>query len=297
MMNGFKYQEKWLAGLLLVCISGFSHAGSDTFVDTDVSVGLDDNVTRSAFNEDIEHDLFVSFGASLGHEIFQGESGTLSGSLDVTASQFIDFEGLSNYTAGGTIKYVFGFSGGFGAPWFGLSAKYFVSEFNSFLRDSNTFIGTFTVGKRFDDKTNLRTAIAYKTRDSDGLAFDTEDVSFFANVDWTLDDNLTLYTTYKIQEGDVVSTSTQSSLVNSLIGVDVINAAGDYIELDDVFTGKLNYRLDSTTHIVTVGLNLARDLDSAYDLSARYLKSETDVGLEYEDLTVILSYFYRFGFE
>jgi hypothetical protein len=291
-MDGFKCFA--VAALIPFLVSAVTHsyAASDTFIDLDAGIGLDDNVTRAALNEDIEHDGFVSLGASLGHELFRGRVGQITGNLDLTINQFAEFDGLSHYTAGGGIKYLFGFSGGFGAPWFGLGLKYFVSEFDSFLRDSNTFIGSFTVGKRIDDLTNLRTAFTYKSRDSDGLAFDTEDVSFFVNIDWTLGEKTTLYTTYKIQEGDVVSTAASSS-----VSLYVINAASGHIESDDVFSGKLNYRLDSTTQLFTVGLNIARDLESAYDVSARFLTTDADGGLEYEDLTIRFSYFHRIGLE
>ena len=65
---------------------------------------------------------------------------------------------------------------------------------------------------------------------------------------------------------------------------------------DDVFGG-IVYRLDATTHIVTVGLNLKNNLHSAWDASVRVLRSDTDVGLEYEDLAVMLSYFHKFAIE
>jgi len=69
------------------------------------------------------------------------------------------------------------------------------------------------------------------------------------------------------------------------------------IEADDVFDDKLVYRLDGSTQFYTIGLDLARDLDSSYDISVRFLTAESDEGgLEYEDLTIRLSYFHRFGF-
>jgi len=291
-MDGLKHFAVAVFLLSLMGAATRSYAASDTFIDFDAGIGLDDNVTRAALDVDIEHDTFVSLGASLGQVFFHGESGQVTGSFDLAANRFNYFDGLNNYTAGGSVKYVFGFSREFGSPWFGLGLKYFVSEFDSFLRDSNNFIGTFTVGKRIDDLTNLRSALAYKSRDSDGVAFDTEDVSFFINIDWTLNDKTTVYTTYKIQQGDVVSTAASSS-----VSLYTINAASGHIESDDVFIGKLNYRLDSTTQLFTIGLNLAMDLESAYDFSARFLTTDADGGVEYKDLTVRISYFHRLGLE
>lgn len=277
--------------LILLFSSSLTHAGSDTAVNLDASIGLDDNVTRAQLNEDIEHDSFVSITASLVHEAVNFDTGQIVVNLDLSATEFFDFSGLSNAAAGGGVNYTFSPWASFGAPWFSLDLQYKVQEFDSFLRDSDLFVGTFTFGKRLDDRTDMRAAVMYQSRESEGVAFDTKNTSFFINFDFQLENKMTLYTTYKYQDGDVFSSANQS-----MVSIYVINEA-KAIEFDDVFNGKLAYRLDGTTQFFTVGLNIARNLDSAYDVSVRFLSSEADGNLEYEDLAVRLSYFRRIGIE
>lgn len=277
--------------LILLCTNSVVFAASDTAVNLDASVGLDDNVTRAQLNEDIEHDSFVSITASLLHEAVHFDTGQIVLNLDIAATEFIDFSGLSNAAAGGGVNYSFSPWAGFGAPWFSLDLQYKVQEFDSFLRDSNLFVATATFGKRIDDRTDMRTAFMYQSRESEGVAFDTENTSWFINFDFKLQKKMTLYATYKYQDGDVFSSANQN-----LVTIYVINSA-KAIEFDDVFQGKLAYRLDGTTQFFTTGLNIARNLDSAYDVSVRFLTSEADGGLEYEDLAIRLSYFRRIGIE
>jgi hypothetical protein len=274
---------------LLFFISPITYAGSDTSANLDASLGVSDNVTRAENNEDIEHDTFVSVATSFVHEAADLGTGQVFLNLDFSATAFNEYSGLSNVVGGGGVNYVFSPWAGFGAPWFSLDAQYKVMEFDSFLRDSNLFVATGTFGKRIDDKTDMRTALMYQSRDSDGRAFDTENVSAFVNFDFKLKKKMTLYTTYKYQDGDVFSSANSAN-----VGTDIINSA-KAIEFDDVFDGKLVYRLDGTTHFYTLGLNMARNLDSAFDISARFLTSDADGDLEYEDLTIRLSYFHRIG--
>ena len=294
-MDALKRFTALTNALVLLSISSLTYAASDTAVNLDASIGVDDNVTRAQVNEDIEDDIFVSVGASLTHEVAHFDTGQITLNLDLSATGFDEFSGLSHVDGGGGANYTFSPWAGFGAPWFALDLQYKVMEFDSFLRDSNLFVATTTLGKRIDDRTDMRTAFIYESRDSDGVAFDTETVSWFINFDFKLKKKMTLYTTYKYQDGDVFSSADPNNLNSSLL-LSIINEA-KAIEVDDVFDGKLVYRLDGTTQFYTVGLNLARNLDSAYDISVRFLTSDADGGLEYEDLTVRLSYFHRFGIE
>jgi hypothetical protein len=281
--------------LVLLSVSSLTYAASDMAVNLDASIGLDDNVTRAQEDADIEHDVFASVGASLVYEAVHFDTGQIAVNLDASATGFDEFSGLSFVAGGGGANYTFSPWAGFGAPWFSLDLQYKVLNFDSFLRDSNLFVATTTFGKRIDDRTDMRTAFMYQSRDSDGRSFDTENTSWFINFDFKLQKKLTLYTTFKYQDGDVFSSTDPNNLTPSAL-LSLINAA-KAIEQDDVFNGKLAYRLDGTVQLYTVGLNLARNLDSAYDLSVRFLTSDADGDLEYEDLTVRLSYFHRFGVE
>ncbi len=265
------------------------HAGSDAFIDFEATAGLDDNVTRAAGNVDIEHDGFLTLAGTGGYQLYQGRLGTVTGKILLEANKFSRFDGLSNLAAAGKLNYTFGFSRSFGAPWFALDAEYGVVEFDSFLRDSNIVRASATMGMQIDDATSLRLGLSFADRDAESRVFDTQNASFFLNLDWAVAKKHIVYATYKYQIGDTFSSASNPSL-------DVIDASNGNIVNDDVFTDKNTYKLDATIHFVTLGYNMIRDLHSSFDFSARYLESGADdVDLRYEGLTLKLSYFHRFS--
>lgn len=269
--------------------TGQLQAGSDIFIDLEATLGLDDNVTRAANNEDIEHDGFLTIAGTGGMELLEGKAGILTGKVLLEANQFARFSGLSNLAATGKLKYIIGFGTGFGAPWFSLEADYGVVEFESFMRDSNVARATATMGMQIDDATSARLGFSYQDRDAESSIFDTENVSFFINLDWAVLQKHIVYATYKIQQGDTFSSSTD-------VSVEVIDASIPNIVDDDVFDGKQTYKLDADIQFLTLGYNWIQDLDSSFDFSARYLESDAkDVDLTYTGLTIRASYFHRFN--
>ena len=264
-------------------------AASDATIDLEATLGFDDNVTRAAENIDIEHAGFMTLAGTGGYILHHGDSGLLTAKGILEMTNVTRFSGLSHVVAGARLNYTFAFWQGFRAPWFSAEAGYDVVEFNSFLRDSDIVRASFTMGMNIDDATRLLTGFNYNDRESEGRAFDTTDASFFVNLDLKLSKRKTIYLTYKIQQGDTFSLA-------SSVGVPVISASAPAIEADDVFIGKTAYKLDATIQFVTIGYNLARNLDTSFDFSARYLESDaTDVDLVYSGLTLRATYFHRFS--
>lgn len=265
------------------------YAGSDTFIDFEATLGLDDNVTRAAENIDIEHDGFLTVAGTGGYELWQNRSGTLTGKVLLEANKFSRFDGLSNLVAAGKLNYTFAFGRGFGVPWFSLEADYGVAEFESFQRDSNIARATATMGLQIDDATSMRLGISYKDRDAESKVFDTKNTSAFINLDWAILQRHIVYLTYKYQTGDTFSSATT-------VGLPVVDASDGNIVNDDVFVGKLTYKLDAKIQFITLGYNWIQNLDSSFDFSARYLESEaSDVDLNYQGLVLRASYFHRFN--
>jgi hypothetical protein len=278
--------ERVLCCVLLLFADQLS-AGSDTFIDFEATLGFDDNVTRAAQDADIEHDGFLTLAGTGGYELAEGRAGVLVAKILLEANRFSRYEGLSNFVAAGKLNYTFGFGSGFGVPWYSLDAGYGVAEFESNMRDSNILRATATMGMQIDDATSMRIGVIYVNRDAESAVFDTEDSSFFASLDWAVSQKNIVYVTYKYQQGDITSSASDPPLA-------VIDAA-TAIAPDDVFDGKLAYRLDGSIQFVTLGYNLVTDLHSSFDFSARYLQADaTDVDLDYEDLVVRASYFHRF---
>jgi len=280
--------RKILIVALPVLLSPRVYAGSDAFVDFEATMGFDDNVTRAAQNVDIEHDSFLTVSGTGGMELVSSNAGTLTAKVLFDVNAFSRFSDLSNVSAFGKLNYTFGFSSSFGAPWFSLDASYGAVEFVSKQRDSNILSAVATMGMQIDDATSLRLGLSYRDRDAESSVFDTQNESFFINLDWAITSKDIVYITYKIQTGDTFSSA-------ETVDLTVIDASKAIVD-DDVFAGKRTYRLDATTQFVTLGYNLIRDLHSSFDFSARYLESDAeDIDLVYEGLTLRLSYFHRFN--
>jgi len=280
--------RKILIIALPLLLSPSVYAGSDVFIDFEATVGFDDNVTRAAQNVDIEHDSFLTVAGTNGMELMSGNFGTLTAKAMLDVNTFSRFSGLSNVSAFGKLNYSFALSSRFGAPWFSLDASYGAVEFSSAQRDSNILSAVATMGMQIDDATSLRLGLAYRDRDAESSVFDTQNESFFINLDWAITSKDIVYVTYKIQTGDTFSSAESVDLT-------VIDASTSIVD-DDVFVGKRTYRLDATTQFITLGYNLIRDLHSSFDFSGRYLESDAeDTDLVYEGLTLRLSYFHRFN--
>jgi len=283
------YQIKSLFLFSTLLFSSQLFAGSDTFIDFEATLGLDDNVTRAAANVDIEHDGFLTIAGTGGREFRLGRSGFLVANILLEGNQFVRYDGLSNLVASGKLKYSFGFGSGFGVPWFALEAGYGLVEYESFLRDSNIASATATMGLQIDDATSMKLGVSYQDRDAESKVFDTKNTSFFINLDWAVERQHIVYATYKIQTGETFSSATA-------VSVDVIDASAPNIVNDDVFIGKKTYKLDATVQFVTLGYNFIQNLDSSFDFSARYLQSDaTDADLTYSGLTLRATYFHRFN--
>jgi len=277
-----------LAITLPVLLPCSVYAGSDTFIDFEATMGFDDNVTRAAKNVDIEHDSFLTVAGTGGAILMRGNAGTLTAKAAIDVNTFARFSGLSHVSAFGKLGYTFGFGSSFGAPWFSLDASYGAVEFVSDQRDSNILSTVATMGMQIDDATSLRLGLSYRDRDAESSVFDTQNESFFINLDWAITSKDIVYITYKIQTGDTFSSA-------ETVDLTIIDASKAIVD-DDVFDGKRTYRLDATTQFVTLGYNLVRDLHSSFDFSARYLESDAeDTDLVYEGLTLRLSYFHRFN--
>lgn len=284
--------HRWFKTLVFVFVFSSARAavaGSDMFIDMEATLGADDNVTRAAENIDIEHDSFFTLAGTGGYQLIEGSSGSLTAKLHLEANKFFRFDGLSNVVVAGKLNYTVSSGSHFGAPWFAFDLDYGVAEFESFLRDSNIFRATATMGLQIDDATSMRLGFAFKDRDAESKVFDTQDASFFINLDWAVAKKHIIYATYKIQQGDTFSSASDPPL-------EVIDASDGNIVDDDVFEGKRTYKLDATIQFITLGYNAIRNLHSSFDFSARYLESDaSDVDLTYSGLTVRATYFHRFN--
>jgi hypothetical protein len=139
------------------------------------------------------------------------------------------------------------------------------------MRDAD-FVGVgFEASTQVTDRLFLVGGVKSSQRESRSRVFDTRENQFFINADLSLSRRNVAYLTYSLIKGDLVSTATPRLVF--------INAA-EVIEADDAFGGQafdqFAYRLDATTHVVTLGFNRAIKRGLTFDVSWRFVTSEAD---------------------
>jgi hypothetical protein len=256
----------------------------------DLSLLADDNVTRANQPADIREDTVASLGVQASFNFEPGPSGLWKLELDFLREEFAEFEGLSNSEAGLRLAYRFQFSRGYSAPIWELFSRVAVQDFQSRSRDQTEFLLGISGGRRLTDRITFLGGLELESHQApDSEAFDTEQVSLFANLDYFLGDRWIAYGTYRFIDGQIVSTGTPE--LNILTYSEVV-------EPDEVFggadSGQFAYRLASSTQLLTLGLNWAITSNNALDLSVRTLVTSARAGLDYERLQLRASYLGRF---
>lgn len=247
--------------VLLACSSVSWAEAPSFFVDAELTVGYDDNLSQAERERDTIEDHFVEgqlgllFNQELNFHSALSVKGFLSGQAYETARS------MSRGSVGveASIRYQPTF--GFLEPFYRLSVTAQMDEYEFEQRDSDVIKAQLVATKRITDRLTSSLGTEYRYRDSDGSVWDTEDVRVFLNGDLMLTKDLALYSTYSFLKGDVTS-SAQVSFCNGVVADDIYGLiqASTELEVDEAlsedFCGTwVAYRLDATTHAFMAGLN------------------------------------------
>lgn len=271
-------------------LPAFAAGGSPWSFRTETSIIYDNNIGKSQWEGDIEEDLFFSGSAQASYTKALGFSQALTFTAEARVEEFQDFDGLSNTQAGGTVDYRFQTRSGFTAPTYSIFLRAMQADFETDIRDSNTYDLGLSVTRRLTTRITGTLGMTATRRDADqGEVFNLERTRYFGNLDWMLSQRVAIYSTYSFIDGDVFSTATPT--------VPIINWA-EAIEPDNAFGGvdnnKFVYRLDAETRILRLGINIALGHKSAIDISVDQLESDGAGPIEYDLTSVAASFFYRF---
>jgi FimV-like protein len=237
----------------------------------DVSAMYDDNIRRSRYPDDIRDDYLVNLTLD-GRLLFAiGEFSNMTLGASLALERFSTFDQLDSVTVEASAKYAFAFSSAFTAMNYALKLEFGSQDFESQMRDAD-FVGVgFEASTQVTDRLFLVGGVKSSQRESRSRVFDTRENQFFINADLSLSRRNVAYLTYSLIKGDLVSTATPRLVF--------INAA-EVIEADDAFGGQafdqFAYRLDATTHVVTLGFNRAIKRGLTFDVSWRFVTSEAD---------------------
>lgn len=256
------------AALLLLCPAAPAiaehhvrvHAGGD------LGVGYDDNVGNAQDGDEARDSTVLGGGAHLDYTraLTLQTALLLRGLLQGEA--FEAESGLSHLRLGAMARLSHRTGGGFYAPtlagWLSAAAL----EFDSAMRDGVEYRAGFHVIEPLTTAVSARATVAAAERSADNAVFDTSQWSAALNLDWSVASRLTLYAGYQFQDGDLVSTgNVPPKSTHNLAGC----GSADVCDADDALENLSVYRLEGTTHVVTLGGNVPLSARLALDAQLR----------------------------
>lgn len=257
----------------------------------DLGVGYDDNVGNASDDDDIRDSTVVAGGVNLDYtQALSLNTGLLlRGALQGEAVEAED--GLSHGRLLAMARLSHRPDGGFYMPTFAAWVSAGVLEFNSAMRDGFEFRGGLFLSEPLTTTIAARFGVAAVERSADNYVFDLSGWSASVNLDWAVTPGFTLYTGYQFQDGDVVSTGTVLPKASHTPGG---CGAASACDPDDALDGQFAYRIDASTHVGTLGINLPWSQRLALDAQLRRIDSSTPGDTRYERLQGLVSVLLRF---
>jgi hypothetical protein len=257
----------------------------------DLGVGYDDNVGNASDDDDVRDSTVVAGGVNLDytHGLSLNTGLLVRGALQGEAVEAED--GLSHGRLLVMARLSHRPNGGFFMPTFSAWASAGVLEFNSAMRDGFEFRGGLFLSGPLTTAISARFGVAAVERSADSYVFDLSGWSASVNLDWAVTPGFTLYTGYQFQDGDVASTGTvQPKATHTPGGCGAASAC----DPDDALDGQFAYRIDASTHVGTLGINLPWSQRVALDAQLRRIDSSTPGDTRYERLQGLVSILLRF---
>jgi uncharacterized protein YhjY with autotransporter beta-barrel domain len=241
---------------------------------TSAGYTFDTNVTRASDAADIRSDAIYSFSASKAMSFTVSKFTRLKLSGFIETEQFRTYSGLSHISGGGEAEFMYRTSGDFGAPTFGIFARFTDDAYESTLRDGTRGSAGMTFRMPFSDRINCFAALSGNVRATNTEVFNTQDTSFRTNLDYQVNMSQTFYVTGEYRKGDIVS-SGQGSL--KALDMAIVTTP------DDVFKSPQfqDYRMKGKTGLLTLGYNVSLGTKDSLDFSWRGVLSKPDYTPDY----------------
>jgi len=237
----------------------------------DISSSYDDNIRIAQTTSDIRDDVILQ-GIVKAHSTFKlNKLNKLSLGLTLQYDAHKTFSLLNQTTYGLNTRYIFALNSLYSAPLFIIKFDIGGIESNSDMRKANFIKTGFNISQRLTNKIIYTAGLQYQQNDSQSDVFDIKKSTLFFNIDFSIDRRKLIYSTYHYINGDIVSSATPN--------LDIINVASK-IEADDAFGGadlnQFAYKIDSTSHVLTLGFNYFKSRKLSYDISAQYVSSSAN---------------------
>jgi uncharacterized protein YhjY with autotransporter beta-barrel domain len=241
---------------------------------TSAGFTFDTNVTRASDSTDIRSDAIYSFSASKAISFTVSKFTRLKLSGLIETEQFRTYTGLSHISGGGEAEFMYRTSGDFGAPTFGIFARFTDDAYESTLRDGTRSSAGLTFRMPMTDRINCFASLSDNVRATNTEVFNTQDVSFRTNLDYQVNMSQAFYVTGEYRKGDIVSSGQ-----GTLKAIDMAAVTTP----DDVFKSPQfqDYRMKGKTGLLTLGYNVSLGTKDSLDFSWRGVLSKPDVTPDY----------------
>ncbi|MGH7268491.1 MAG: hypothetical protein ACREMB_27040 [Candidatus Rokuibacteriota bacterium] len=255
--------------LVPICLLGHVH-GADAAWIGDVEVGLAhaDNVSLGEMERDIKSATALTTAVSAGASTLLGDSNTVFLTGDVLGTVHDRFSGLDSVSPGVTAAFRRKLGLGAAAPWVRASGSAARLEYRNDVRDGWRYRLGAGTGKRLGERWDLRAEYTFERRTADhetavtpllpGDVFEQESHTVAVRADFLYSAAVVLSAGYALRQGDVASTTMRNSAIFD---------ASSAVTADDTFgPDRFAYKIDATTHILSLGLSLAVGGHASFNL-------------------------------
>ncbi len=276
-----------LAGLLLA--AGAQADGDISFVaDGELTFAHDSNVSRAERERDIIRDQSVLVAAGAALRLAPSFNSALNLRAFAEAERWLEAESLERTTLGGQAIFRGQTRRGYTAPIYQAIATVQQDDYGVDQRDSTLYTLQALVQRRLTNRVMVNAGLEVQQRKSDGTVFDTEQARLFGNMDYVVNEHVSLYGVYSFITGDTFS-SAQFQFCNGTPATDnyYLIAASEAFEPDQAFNADfcgnwVAYRLKADTHSLVLGINRGFGHHISADLSVQQVNVEAEGGISYE---------------
>ena len=287
----------WTAVVVLTVLGAAPNAArSDWTLGADAQVRHDNNVGNAEDPADIIADSVIGGHLSMYHVMPLGEGYTVSAGADLSGETFHRLDGLNNASLGGglTLKKKWGL-GAF-APWIRVGGSITRSDYRDDYRNASIYHATLAAGRRIDDQWNLwadytfeRRAAATQEQQVPGISGDVysqESHRLAANVEYALNEVLTLDANLSVRRGDIVTTTLSEN--------GIYDAASAIAEDRAFGPGAYAYKLVGTTYGFRVGIEYSPTPHSLIECGFQRFDTRAEGGNGYTKSMPEISWSYRY---
>jgi hypothetical protein len=270
----------WIVSLLL----GTVVSAPVWALDLEVAYTVDDNVTRSGYKWS---DSILSASLGKGFRVATGKKSQLVWRCQGGVDKYATYDKLSRAVIGVNGAWQFRSSGAFSAPTYSVIAGANYESYGSSLRGGTVLQVGASVLKPVTDRIAVTGIVEMRKRDASSPVFDTSDTSTRINLDYLLNNRITIYLTYNRLTGDMVIMAPWAAPYSTY--------SYKLWAYDDAFGGSwAAYLFDATTDVGTLGFNYKLNEKSSVDASILSASSRAYGGISYSDTRMSVAYLRRF---